>query len=196
MSVTLRKKVAVLANFQRAHSYPYPGVIPNLVTDDGADTEAARLILLEQTLVGGIKSSPHTDKIFDNDRDPKIIDEYALKGDGGFRLERQKPRVKRQGIVGNSLPHLEPRCAETNQIQNVRRQTTFLAAVDPCGELMLFPGTIKQRDHAVVEDIQKVAKSCVSVANAFRDKFRVVVRQSSNGTGKSHKVHDHFGRRF
>ena len=51
LSAALWKKLAVLLDIQRPHPNPDSGVVPDFVADHGASTQAARLVLFEQTLI-------------------------------------------------------------------------------------------------------------------------------------------------
>src|SRR5262245_49233984 len=93
-------------------------------------------------------------------------------------MPRKKTGVKTQCVVRHALPGLKSQSTDTYQIEDVGREVSRVA--ETCCKLMLFPGEIKQRDHPVIEDVEKVADRRIAVASPVRDELRVIQRQYSD----------------
>ena len=60
-------------------------------------------------------------------------------------------------------------------------------------EAVFLPGSVEQRDHAVVEEIEIVFQRVISLADAFDDQRGEVMGQHACGTGQPHEGDGHFG---
>src|SRR5579862_3176785 len=74
------------------------------------------------------------------------------------------------------------------------RETIPLAALIGDRKSILLPGLIEQRDHPVMEHIQKIPHGGVFLADALDDQLGVIQRQYSRWSGKAHEIDHHRAR--
>src|SRR5262245_47010092 len=102
-------------------------------------------------------------------------------------------------VVDGEPPSQSSRTKSDKAIQTGREQVIFSARLiqaEPLigdREAVFLPGTEEQRDGAMVEDVEKVAKGRVMVLAeaALDDERRIMLRQDSLGTKEPHEGDGH-----
>ena len=87
---------------------------------------------------------------------------------------RQEPSIKQQHLVPYVHAPAQPFGTQAHEVEQVLGETIGLL-VSPGRRLVdnrqavLLPGTVKQRDHAMVEDVKKIAQGPISAAPSFQE---------------------------
>ena len=75
------------------------------------------------------------------------------------------------------------------------RETVAIAAFIGYLKPVFLPRLIEQRNHPVIEEVEKILKCMVLLANSLAYQLGIIERQNSHGPGESHEIHHHERRR-
>jgi len=107
------------------------------------------------------------------------------------RLQAEQSNVMKQGLVGHRLPILQTRSTHAQQIQQSLCEVIFVPQAIGHWKAIFFPGPMEKRDHAMVEDVEKILQAAVFGPHAFQHEFRIAVWKDAERAGQAHEVYRH-----
>src|SRR5215207_7857805 len=116
----------------------------------------------------------------------EVVTEYRFDSARRMRPLGKQPAVKQQYFIREALAVAKPLRSHPDYVKKELREA-ILAALIGHGEAVLLPRAIKERDHAVAEQIEEIPRSRVLVARALREHLRVVMRQHARRSRQPHK---------
>ncbi len=95
---------------------------------------------------------------------------------------------KKESVVGNGEALLQTSGAEADQIEEVMGEAVAFAALVGNGEAVFFPGLIEEGEHAVMKEVEEIAKSFIAGAEAREDQSCIEMRKRPLGAGGAHEI--------
>ena len=120
-----------------------------------------------------IERIPSTGKLLDLDRHIEIVAENLLQCLRRARALRQQARIVDQRIVGHGLAVSQTLRSQSQQAEQMAGKNVALALLTGDVEAVFSPGAVKERDDAMIENVEKVAQRLVIGPQPFDDQRRV-----------------------
>jgi hypothetical protein len=121
------------------------------------------------------------DKLLDFRRHAKEVPQYRGQTFAIAHVPNERSDVKELGDIGDRVAPPERRRRQADEGSDIRAKAILVWTISTDMRLRLRPGSVKEREEAMMEEIQKPAESGVTgVAQAFASILGDVKRQRTN----------------
>ncbi len=110
------------------------------------------------------------------------------------RLHCHQRRVVEQRFVLNFLAVAQAVRAQPDQVEKIAREEIARAGGIGDGKTGPLPGAIKERDGAMIENVEERGQSVILGPDPLQDQLAVGVRERTGRAGEAHEVHHHLRR--
>src|SRR5690606_37858497 len=144
-----------------------------------------------------LELDPTAAKALDLDRHAEVGARHLRERVRGAPVVREEARVEEQGRADRIETRARRAEREPGDRADRAREgilSRFARSRESDEDPVLRPRLVEERDEPVMEDVEKVAKSLVSLAKESENEARIVGRQHSVRAGETEKAHRHLER--